>query len=711
MSKYDSVLYLKGPKLLNAIISNSNSGKSTIEFNSMLSQPSYDFVSEKKNKVNYKTVDFIENKKNKNKHKNKIKNKVYIDKNISSITDDLEINDISVSNFVRNSKNKKSNKDKVSVDNNQFTDNINHDQNIYLNDLLTVQELAVKLHIASTDIIKWLFLQGISVTINQLLDISISTLVAEHYSFNVLIDNNLNNSITKSNNNNQLGQLRAPVITLLGHVDHGKTTLLKAIKQDTLLIQEVGDITQSIKSYEILIDNCGELKKLIFLDTPGHEAFVGMRSRGADITDLVILVVSADDGLKPQTIEAINHIQSRGLSFIVAINKVDKPEANIDRVKKQLLKFNISDYDKHGNNIIIEVSALNGKNINSLLSSIIVLSKAKNLRSDTLANVEGTILEAHLDKQRGPVAQLLIQNGTLHVGDFIVAGNLYGKVKAIHNSLNQKVDLIASTSLADVLCFAEVPSVGLSFKKVNNEKIAKILASKYSNLSTTTPFTLLNNRISLDDINHKGVKSIVKQVNLIIKTNTQGSIDAIMHTLANLPQEKVQINLLLIASGEVSCKDIELAFTSDSIILVFDLNISSSIVQYAERRKIVIHKFNVIYDLIDYVKRHMLAFVDVDYEKQILGYAEVKNLFFVNKGVVAGCSIQDGKLKKNSYFQVNRANMKVYNGLIDSLKRVKEDIDEVFSGDECGILCKEYNLWQVGDILECYELKPLEKTL
>ena len=369
MNNYESILYLGNPKLFShATYDDRNNGKTVRS--SAVSCLMDVAKSSKKSKINYKIADFVENKKNKSKRKTKAKNKIYVDTNVSDVKDESEINDVSSARFMRSSrnfKNKKNSKDQLLLSTNASVNNENYSKDIYLKDLLTVQDLAVKLHVPSADIIKWLFLQGISVTINQLLDVSISSLVARHYSFNVLTEVSEVSSVVGSKAKGQEGRLRAPVITLLGHVDHGKTTLLKAIKRDSTLIQEAGGITQSMGSYEIPIKSNSDISKLIFLDTPGHEAFVAMRRRGADITDLVILVVSADDGLKPQTIEAINHIQARNLPFIVAINKVDKLEANIAKVKQQLLEFNIGDIDSKGNNMIIELSAINGYNINLLV--------------------------------------------------------------------------------------------------------------------------------------------------------------------------------------------------------------------------------------------------------------------------------------------------------------------------------------------------------
>lgn len=711
MNKYESILCLKSPKLLEHTSFNAVNN-TLVDLESQTGQLSFVNKLDTRNKSSYKVTSLLENKKTKNKQNKKTRSKLFVDNDLSIVENELNTYSIDTINFARNSKNVKNQKN-ARVQNFQaetrFFNESRSVNEIYLNDLLTVHELADKLSVSSTDIIKWLFLKGISVTINQSLDISISTLVAEHYSFNVIKRDNKADLVDNNTVSNNYGRLRAPVITLLGHVDHGKTSLLRAIKQDSMLIQEAGSITQTIGSYEVFVDNDLDISKLIFLDTPGHEAFISMRKRGADITDLAVLVVSADDGLKPQTVEAIEYVQRKSLPFVVAINKIDKPEADLAKVKEQLSAFGIVDCNIGGcNNSIVPVSALNYENINYLLSSIISLAKSQKLKSDPSLPAEGTILEAHLSKQKGPVAQLLVQNGTLHVGDVILAGSFYGKVKAITNSLNRKTKFIESAALADVLCFAEVPYPGLFFKVVADEKIAKTLASSYISANHST---VLNTRISLDDANQRYVKKIIKQVNLIVKTSTQGTIDAIAHALSQLCQEKVQINLLLVASGAVSLKDIELAYATDSLVLTFGLNVSSGILHNAEKRSVTINAFNVIYDLIDCVKNYMLSFVDVSYEEQTLGCAEIKNLFSINKATVAGCFVKSGMLKKKSYFRIKRSEKNIYTGLIDSLKIVKDDVDEVVESNECGVMSKDYNSWQIGDILECYELKPLEKTL
>nr|YP_010728783.1 translation initiation factor 2 [Lithothamnion corallioides]WEA76988.1 translation initiation factor 2 [Lithothamnion corallioides] len=718
INKHESILYLKNPKLLYDLTEDS-SNTLEVEIPNIINVP-YSIKNEKKSKSDFKSLDTVENKKYKLRQKKKVRSKIHIDKNFSNTNEDLELNEIRKLPLLRtpkNLKNKKINKNKVIVSNDIMPDvidstsslSLNYSKHIYLDNLLTVQELAEKLNIPSTEIIKWLFLQGISVTINQLLDLSILTLIAEHYSFVVVQEKNTPNPLKIDSIKQARGQLRSPVITILGHVDHGKTTLLNVIRKNSEFNKETGSITQSIGSYEVMLDHNKEIKKLIFLDTPGHEAFISMRRRGAEITDLVILVVSADDGLKPQTVEAIDHIRSRNLPFVVAISKIDKIDANIDKVKKQLSAFNINSKDSGGTVPIVAVSAVTGENIDLLLSNLLILSDAQNLRSDPSQQAEGIILEAYLDRQRGPVAKILIQDGTLSVGNIMVAGNIYGKVKAIEDSFKCKVASIKSTTLAEVLCFPNVPEVGLSFKVVQDEKMAKSQSSSY--IASKIMSNSLNNRIALEALNINGGNRVAKQINIIIKTDVQGSIDPIIHTLSKIPQEKVQVNILSVASGEISLKDIQLASTSNSIILAFNINISSAILNRAENAGIIVKHFNIIYDLVDYIKDYMLTFVEIEYTEEVLGHAEVRDLFHINKGVVAGCFILDGKLKKNAYINITRKGQIIYSGLFNSLKRVKEDVEEVLSGNECGLMCKDYNLWQVNDQIEAYTRQPLEKTL
>ena len=718
LNKYESILYLENPKLLCDLTEGSNDSLQ-IEVPSIINA-SYGITNEKKNLANFKSLDTIENKKYKLKQKKKARSKIYIDQHLSDTTEDLELNEIRTLPFLRppkNLKNKKVSKNKVVTSSDIVTDVVDNtntlslgdDKRIYLDKLLTIQELAEKLNIPSSEIIKWLFLQGISVTINQLLDLSVLTLIAEHYSFVVLQEKIKYDSLKKSYIQQDEGQLRSPVVTLLGHVDHGKTTLLNVIRKNEQFNKEAGNITQAIGSYEVILNNRKEMKKLIFLDTPGHEAFISIRKRGVEITDLVILVVSADDGLKPQTIESIDHIRDRNLPFVVAISKIDKLDADIDKVKRQLSTLDINDKDSGGNVPIVGVSALTGQNIDLLLSNVLELSEAQNLRSDPSRQATGIVLDAFLDKQRGPIAKILVQDGTLVVGDIIVSGSIYGKVKAIENSLKCRVRSIKSTTLAEVLGFPNVPDVGLSFKVVQDEKIAKRQSSNY--VASKTMSNSLNTRISLESFSMNGSNCVAKQINIIIKTDVQGSIDPIINAFSKIPQEKVQVNILSVASGQISLKDIQLASTSNSIILAFNISIPPLVLNSAEDARIIVKSFDIIYDLVDYIKAYMLTFVETEYTEEVLGHAEVRDLFSINKGVVAGCFIQDGKLKKNAYINVIREGQMVYNGPLSSLKRLKEDVEEVLAGNECGLMCTNYSLWQISDQIQAYIRKPLEKTL
>nr|AYR06272.1 translation initiation factor 2 [Renouxia sp.] len=678
--------------------------------------------SEKKNKLSSRITDSLESKKHKLKQKKKIRRKIDLDEH-------LEINDSKTVSFVKlpknirhkkDVKNKliKSTKGYISSDNDitelQSVTNMSNltSRELFFDKLLTVEELSVKLNVPSAEIIKWLFLQGVSVTINQWLDVSVLTLVARHYGFTVLDKNDYNSPCALDGVNYELksnvGELRAPIVTIFGHIDHGKTTLLHSIRKTDIISSEAGNITQAIGAYEVCINENNKVNKLIFLDTPGHEDFVGMRMRGAQITDLAILVVAADDGLKQQTIEAINHIKTHKIPFIVAINKIDKLEANITRVRKQLSEFDIIGEDWGGTVPIVEISAVSGKNIDLLLSTLLVLFEIQELRTDPLCDTEGTILESHLDRRKGPIASVLIQSGTLAIGNIIVADNVYGKVKTIVNNYGSKVMSIKPTSVAEIWGFSDIPNVGVTFKVVANEKRAKSLIAQRKKLNDSRE--LLNSRISLDAVNTSSKKR-VKQVNIILKTDTQGSIEAIMHSFSKIPQEKVQINVLSVGVGEISGKDIELAAMTYASILVFNLNMSSAIRATIERNNIVFKTFDVIYDLVDYLKEYMLGFVDTEYRKHVLGQAEVKTVFPINRGIAAGCFVLEGKLKKNAYVTVTRGTTIVFDGVLNSLKRLKDDVEEVTAQYECGIMCQEYHAWQKGDKIESYYLKPIEKKL
>ena len=701
---YSSTLDLKNPKLVHFLSREYKQGF-------------FDYHS--KNKIFVKDDSKSENKLNihfdntiGNKFKNRIKRKSKAKNNYKVDINDLESLDSKSSVLDKFSSSKKLKKDTTNniisnLDTKSKPDNFNDKKKeIYINFSLTLKELALQLNTNSSVIIKWLFLKGIIVTINDLLDKDIIKMVAENHGFQVreLRDNTYFGPYILDQ---RCGKLTAPVVTFLGHVDHGKTSIIKALLDHRQILTENRSITQSLGSYEIDIDIDKEIKKLIIIDTPGHEAFLSMRKRGMQLTDIVVLVVAADDDVQAQTIEIINFIKSMKLLHLIAINKIDKKEANVNKIKKQLAEHGLS----NSNNLFIELSAKNHININLLISSIINLAKQENICSDPSGMLQANVLEAYLDKKKGPSTRILLKNGSLKVGDFLVAGEIYGKIKAITDSSNKRVLAISSTTIANILSFTQVPKVGLPIIKVDNEKKAKLLI----NNSKTNKITIniLNTRVSLynriDKVNDN--KHINKILNLILKIDCQGSIEAIIYSLKSISQKKVRLNILLIEVGEVSYSDIQLAQTTNSHIIAFNLLLSPHIIDVAERNKINIKSFNLIYDLLNYITSLMLDLVDTEYRKERLGAAYVKNLFVLNKGIVAGCFIKEGKIKKNALFNLLRNNSVIYNGVVDSLKKFKDDVEEVLVDNSCGLMCYKYTSWQIGDYLEIYELKPIAKML
>lgn len=578
---------------------------------------------------------------------------------------------------------------------------------------ITLQQLANKLNVSEASIITWLFLQGISVTVNQMIDLAIASKVAQYYDFTIVeADDYQSKNSTDSRlsiNNSEQTVRRAPIVTVFGHVDHGKTTLLDFVQKTNIANQEVGGITQSIKAYEISYNYLDSNQKIVFLDTPGHEAFTSMRLKGIEVTDIAILLVAADDGLKPQSIEAIRHIISRQLPYIVAINKMDKSDINIEKVKSQLADYNIIDKESGGQSSIVYISALTGLHIDTLLSEICALSKLLNLKTSLQSYAEGIIIESYLDKKIGPIAIVVIKKGTLHIGDIVVAGRTYGKVKLIISSQGNKIDLAESSAVVRICGFASIPLTGLKFYAVSNEKSAKNKVNNYINTQYHYENTnLLNNRITLKSCNRD---ISLKQINLILKADTQGSIEAIINACSQIPQDKVQINIISHTLGSVFEKDIDLALTSQSLILGFNINIMPSISSIADKLKVTVKKFNIIYDLIDYLKQYMLKLVKPEYDKIVTGQATVQTVFYINKGAVAGCLVNSGILKQGSYIIVRRNHDIVYEGILNSLKQLKNNVKEVAEGSECGVMCMNYHLWQKMDQIEAFDMIEKEKIL
>nr|YP_009393314.1 translation initiation factor 2 [Symphyocladiella dendroidea]ARW61876.1 translation initiation factor 2 [Symphyocladiella dendroidea] len=730
LSYYDDILLLKNPKLLSIIgsrslLSKSNINTSLKESVSSVTNSSSKF--ERKHKVSSYEQDSMKPKKSKvklMKSKRKTSDDIEDVKLFVNRSDDVFSQDLLNRSNKKlpkvNAKNKKKYKLKVDAsqsdnrlqDFSQSKQDVNFtqsDKSIVLNKPLSLQDLSLQLCVHEADIITYLFLnKNISATMNQVLDVSIVRCIAEHYGFSLIelssvqkVDNHQQQYISRSS----ITIKRSPIITILGHVDHGKTTLLDAILKTNLVSKEYGGITQAISGYEVVWNYNLQQMKLIFLDTPGHESFSQMRLRGAKVTDIVLLVIALDDGLKPQTIEAINYIKDMNLSCIVVITKSDKLLNNISKIKQDLANYNILCEEWGGEVPFVEVSAINGKNINLLLSRICTLSTTQNFFANPQDLATGTILESYLDKKQGSIANVLIQNGTLKLGDIIASGNLYGKVKSINNMSNIKIKFSGPSSIVQVLGFTNMPQAGLSFCVFHDEKSAKEYCGRHSNVKQLDiALKSLNTRITLD------ASLDIKQVKLILKANTQGSLEAILDLLSNISQSKVQINIISASFGSISNTDVELAVATGSFILAFNVNILSQINSLLKKYKINFKLFYVIYDLFEYVKSMMLSLIEPAYDKVLVGNAVVQTVFNMNKGYVAGCIVNEGKINKKSYIHVYRHKSIVYEGLILSLKRIKSDVEEVVAINECGLM-SDFDSWQDLDVIQAYELVAKEKTL
>lgn len=570
-------------------------------------------------------------------------------------------------------------------------------------DAISVGDLSQKLGVKANEIIKKLMGLGIMATVNQLVDIDSASLVAEEYGYEVESAAVHEETLIEGVGGEAEGTLepRAPVVTVMGHVDHGKTSLLDAIRKTNVATGEAGGITQHIGAYHVHLPK-GDIT---FLDTPGHEAFTSMRARGAKATDIVILVVAANDGVKPQTVEAINHAKAAGVPIIVAINKVDLPEADIDRVKTELSSYDLLPEDWGGETICVEVSAKKGKNIKSLLEMILLQSEMLELKSSSDTPAKGVIVEAKLDKGRGPVATVLIQSGKLCVGDAFVCGVHYGRVRAMISDWGQRVDEAGPSMPIEILGLSGVPDAGDTFDKVKDESTARQIASMREE-KTIERDRAATAKVSLTDLYDKIHKGEVKELNLIIKADVHGSIEAVKDSLEKLSTEEVKIKVIHSGVGGISEGDVMLASASNAIVIGFNVRPEPKAQATAEAESVDLRLYNIIYDLTDDIKKAMEGMLEPIIREEVLGRAEVREVFRVTKvGTVAGCYVTDGKVSRNSKVRLIRDNVVIYDGELSSLKRFKEDAKEVASGYECGMAIQGYNDIKVGDVLELYTLK------
>lgn len=570
-------------------------------------------------------------------------------------------------------------------------------------DAISVADLSQKLGVKASEIIKKLMGLGIMATVNQLIDTDAVSLIAQDYDYEVESTAVLEENLMEPGTEAVAGELapRAPVVTVMGHVDHGKTSLLDAIRQTNVVRGEAGGITQHIGAYHVHLDK-GDVT---FLDTPGHEAFTAMRARGAKATDIVILVVAADDGVMPQTIEAINHAKAAGVPIIVAINKIDLPQADPGRIKQELTTYGLVSEEWGGDTIFIEVSAKKGIKIKELLEMILLQSEVLELKANHTAAARGVVVEAKLDKGRGPVSTVLIQDGSLKVGDAIVTGMHYGRIRAMINDWGKRVDEAGPSMPIEIQGLSGVPQAGDIFVTVKDEATARQIAAirERKNIDKDRMKTA---KVSLTDLYDKISKGEVKELNLVIKADVQGSIEAVKETLAKLSTEAVKIKVIHSAVGGINEGDIMLASASNAIVVGFNVRPDAKAQGLAEKESVDLRLYTIIYNLVDEIKAAMEGMLAPVIKEEILGRASVREVFRITKvGNVAGCYVTDGKAVRAAKVRLIRDNVVIYDGKLAALKRFKDDVKEVASGYECGMSIEGYNDIKTGDVFELYALR------
>ncbi len=578
---------------------------------------------------------------------------------------------------------------------------------------MTVQELADALGVEDTEIVKILFVKGMAVSITHSLDIPTITLVSEELGVKIETAQAQAQArkVTEMLDVEDLENLqrRPPVVTIMGHVDHGKTSLLDAIRRTKVAQGEAGGITQHIGAYHVDVEHGGQIQQVVFLDTPGHEAFTAMRARGARVTDIAILVVAADDGVRPQTIEAISHAKAAEVPIVVAINKIDKAEAQPDRVKQELTEYGLVPEEWGGDTIMVPVSAIQRENLDTLLEMILLVAEVSDLHANPERLAKGTVIEANLDKTRGPVATLLVQNGTLRVGDILVAGSTAGKVRAMVDDRGRRVEAATPSFAVEVLGLSDVPAAGDEFEVFQNEKEARAIATSRADKQRQT--RLMQGRVTLATLSAQAQEGKLKELSLILKADVQGSVEAIVGSLKQLPQNEVQLSLLLAAPGEITETDIDLAAASNAVIIGFNTTLASGARQAADEAGVDVREYNIIYKLLEDIQGAMEGLLEPELVEEPLGQVEVRAVFPVGRGKVAGCYVLSGKVIRNCKLRVRRGGKVIYEGTLDSLKRMKDDVREVNTGYECGIAVDKFNDWVEADIIEAYQLVTKRRTL
>ena len=574
---------------------------------------------------------------------------------------------------------------------------------------ITVRDLSERIGKPAGEIIKKLMMLGIIATINNDLDYDTASLVCTEFGveLEMKLAETAEDALEKEDVEDAEENLvsRPPVVTIMGHVDHGKTSLLDYIRKTRVTAGEAGGITQHIGAYTVDLDG----RKITFLDTPGHEAFTSMRLRGAQATDIAVLVVAADDGVMPQTIEAINHAKSAGVQIIVAINKMDKPAANPEHVKQQLTEYDLVTTEWGGSTEMVPVSAVTGEGVSDLLETILLTADVEDYRANPDRKARGIIIEAKLDKGRGPVATVLVKNGTLNVGDTVVAGTAYGRVRAMVNDRGERVKSAGPSEPVEVIGFNDVPDAGDQIMAVEDEKLSRQVAEERKD-KLRAALIKTQQKTTLDDLFSQISAGEIKDLNIIIKADVQGSVEAVRQSLEKLSNEEVRVRCIHGAVGAINESDTLLASTANAIIIGFNVRPDNNAKEMAEREKIDIRLYRVIYQAIEDVENAMKGMLAPKFREVLLGHAEVRQTFRVSGvGTIAGSYVTDGKIARNAQIRLLRDNIVIHEGKIDSLKRFKDDAKEVASGYECGIGIEKYNDVKENDVIECFIMEEIER--
>lgn len=643
---------------------------------------------------------------------NKLDNEYQTEK--PSVADEFEVEEKVVRSKKNSNKKKKKgkgNEDKRQENfaGRQQTQTVETPDKITFSGSLTVGDLAKKLSKEPSEIIKKLFMLGIMATINQDLDKDTIELIANDYGIEVeeeviVSETEFETFIDEQDDEENLKE-RPAVVTIMGHVDHGKTTLLDSIRNSKVTAGEAGGITQHIGAYQVEVND----KKITFLDTPGHAAFTTMRARGAQVTDITILVVAADDGVMPQTVEAINHAKAAGVPIIVAVNKMDKPAANPDRVMQELTEYELVPEAWGGDTIFVPISAIQGEGIDNLLEMILLVSEVEEYKANPNRYATGTVIEAQLDKGKGTIATLLVQNGTLRVGDPIVVGTTFGRVRAMVSDIGRRVKVAGPSTPVEITGLNEVPQAGDRFMAFADEKKARQIGESRAQEALLAQRGE-KSKLSLEDLFQQIQEGDVKEINLIVKADVQGSVEAMAASLRKIDVEGVKVKIIHTGVGAITESDIILASASNAIVIGFNVRPDVNAKRTAELENVDIRLHRIIYKVIEEIEAAMQGMLDPEFEEKVIGQAEVRQTFKVTKvGTIAGCYVTDGKITRDSGVRIIRDGVVIYEGQLDTLKRFKDDVKEVAQNYECGITIEKYNDLKEGDIIEAYIMEEVKR--